>query len=247
MSKINSLLSIALLVLTAVVAFSQDLRPVFDGTLTEKPPSALIGKSEEALFRKEILLVARRAWKRRQTECTGGWEEKPSIIGIAQGSFTKANTRQDALLYNYCIPAHAYSFNGLAIIEDGRVVAHVAYQSDWQNEIQSLPDINQNGRSEIVLVSGTTNQGTTWSAVTLVEFADAAIHKFGYTDAYSDSCGADESAGAEASKLSVKAGVTPVFYRERFKKGCSQTKWRRAKASERIILDQDATEYQRVR
>lgn len=228
---------------THLTSNAQALLPIYDGSLTSQPTRTRVLRSDETVFRQQILPAAKRAWRTRQHECTDGWEGEPAVRGAATGSFTKPKAAQRALLYNYCTPAHAYAFNGVAILESGRVVAHITYQSDWQNDITTAPDVNQNGLSEIVLVAGTTNQGTTWATVTLIEFEENQVLKFGFVQVFSDSCGYSMSEGGESWKISVKPGASPTFYSQTFKRSCHQRRWRRASAPTECQLAEDSTEY----
>jgi hypothetical protein len=240
------ILLVMLTFVLGIVSSAQQLRLLYDGTANVGVTTP-VAKADQAIFKTQVLPDARRAWRSRQNECVGGWEGDPAIRGVAPGSFTKPNSQQKAILYNYCTPAHAYAFNGVAIVEAGRVVAHLAYQSDWQNDLKASPDINQNGLSEILLISGTTNQGTTWATVSPIELSDTSVHKFGFAEVYSDSCGNDERSGGEAWKLSARIGAAPEFYQESYKRHCNQKVWRRVKDSERIDLKGDGTEYRRLK
>jgi hypothetical protein len=246
MNTFRSILVAVVSVLLATTSSAQESRVLYDGTadigLTKR-----VTKTDQAIFNQQVLPAARRAWRSRQNECVGDWEGEPAIRGVALGSFTKPNSQQKAILYNYCTPAHAYAFNGLAVIEGGNVVAHYAYQSDWQNDIKTAGDINQNGLSEILLVSGTTNQGTTWATVSPIEILENSVHKFGFTEVYSDSCGNDERSGGEAWRLSARTGSAPEFYQESYKRRCNQKVWRRAKGSEKIDLKDDGIKYRRLK
>ena len=242
---------LAFFILMALLPFdvdAQDLRLVYDGVAAGSAPVQPVNRSDEAILKSQLLPAARRIWKSRQQECTDGWQAGPEIRSAAVGSFTSPKANQRAVLYNYCTPAHAYAFNGLAIIEGGRVIVHYAYQSDWQHDIAAAPDLNNNGLSEIILVSGTTNQGTTWSAITLIELSNNGVQKIGFTDVFSDNCGNDERTGeGETKKLFAKAGAVPEFSRDMYKRRCNQKQWRRIKRLEPVGLTEDPTDYKSVK
>ena len=224
---------------------AQSMAPLYDGRPNQTP--SLASKTDEAIFRRQILPAAKRAWASRQSECTDGWEGNPEVRDVAVGAFTKSDATQRAILYNYCTPAHAYAFNGIAIVENGRVISHLSYQSDWQHAIATAPDINGNGLSELIVVAGTTNQGTTWSTITLIELGGTEIQRFGFTEVLSDSCGNNEKAGADAYRVLVRKGIQPEFYREQFRRGCNQKAWRRIRAAAKIAMDNEGVEYRRLK
>lgn len=231
--------------LAVVSGSAQALVPLYDGRPDQSP--SLASKGDETIFTRQILPAAKRAWASRQNECTDGWEGVPEVRAVAVGAFTKPDVTQRAILYNYCTPAHAYAFNGIAIVENGRVISHLSYQSDWQHAIAAAPDINGNGLSELIVVAGTTNQGTTWSTITLIEMGGREIQKFGFTEVLSDSCGNNEKAGADAYRVLARKGVEPEFYREQFRRGCNQRTWRRIKAAAKVSMDNEGVEYRRLK
>ena len=234
-----------ILTIGASCASAQALVPLYDGRPDHTP--SLASKADDAILKRQIVPAAKRAWASRQNECTDGWEGTPEVRDVAIGSFTKPNVVQRAILYNYCTPAHAYAFNGIAIVENGRVVTHFSYQSDWQHSIAAAPDINGNGLSELLVMSGTTNQGTTWGTVTVIEISGIEVQRFGFTEVLSDSCGVNDKAGADAYRVLVKKGPAPEFYREQFRRGCYQKAWRRVKANTKISMDDDGVEYLRLK
>ncbi len=81
------------------------------------------------------------------------------IIDRAEGGFTGADLKQQAILFNFCSRGHNFGENGIAVIGRERVDALVVYAGAWENSIEVLPDINGNGRAEIVVSAGGTNMG----------------------------------------------------------------------------------------
>jgi hypothetical protein len=239
------LLIACILTFVSISASGQTMVLLYDGRPDLAPSK--VSKADEAVFKQQILPAAKRAWASRQGECADGWESTPEIRDVATGAFTKPNVVQRAILYNYCIPAHAYAFNGIAIIESGKVVSHISYQSDWQHSVAAAPDFNGNGLAELIVVSGTTNQGTTWATITLIELGASDVHSFGFAEVLSDSCGLNEKSGADAYRVLVRKGILTEFYREHFRRGCYQKAWRRIKVATKITLDNDGVEYKRLK
>lgn len=239
-------ITVLLLLLTsAPFVTGQALQPLYDGRRDLNP--TVVSKTDEAVFKQEVLPAAKRAWASRQSECADGFGDQPEIRDVTTGSFTKPKSLQRAILYNYCTPAHAYAFNGIAIVENGRVVSHIVYQSDWQHAVAASPDVNENGKSELLVVSGTTNQGTTWATVTIIEFNGNEIQQYGFVETFSDSCGFNEKSGADAYRLLVKKGPEPEFLREQFRRGCNQRAWRLVKRASKTSLSDDGIDYRRLK
>ena len=232
------------------VCFAQDSKPFYDARLALH--ATKLSDSEEKLLQGKVVSAARNNWHEQEEDqaCEEGIQ--PFAIDITRGSFTKPESDQKAILYRYCSTGHNTALNGIAVIENDRVVSHIAYEGGWDNAIGSLPDINGNGRSEILVASGGTNQGETWGSVSILELSDSiVVTKFGHTTTYSDDCGkGGKTCKSEAYRLSVKPGKTPVFYREAFVgkgAGNGAASWKKSEALKPISLEEDEIEYQFIR
>lgn len=227
---------------------AQDIRPVFDGRLQLKP--SVLSASESVLFKSEVLPAARKYWQ-GQDEFASCMVEDPRALDVAKGSFTRAGSSQRALLYRYCETGHAMALNGIAVIENERVVAHVLYAGGWDNAIGTMPDLNGDGLSELVLASGGTNMGQTWKSMAIIGMNGGGVTPFGRTQTYLDTCGTGQKDGkAQAWRLSVKAGAPPVFFRESFvNTGACQGAgdWKKAQSAVKVALEPDETEYNLIK
>lgn len=243
-SKVSGLLlSLApALVLAPASALAEGAKPIFDGRLTLKP--AKPSSSEETLMKDTVVPAARKAWHERERDalCETGF--KPSTLDIAPGAFTKPKADQKAILYNYCTFGDNMALNGIAVIENGRVVAHVVYEGGNDHAIGALPDIDGDGLSEILIATGGTNQGITWGTISVIELAGSEITRFGRTGTLSDDSGINEkNPKIQANRISVKAGKTPAFFREIFVDNGSGT-FRKSGSIAPISLEEDKVEYE---
>lgn len=250
LTVISLLLFILLLSHPAVPenAFTQSLKLIYDGRLSLAPTKLF--PSEEALMKEKILPAARNLWHEQESDlvCAPGFEA--TALDSARGSFTRPKSDQRAILYRYCETGHNMALNGIAIIENAQVVTHIVYEGGWDNSIGAMPDLNGNGLSGILVASGGTNQGVTWKSISIIEISGNRVTKFGQTETYSDNCGVGEKNGkAEACRLFVKVGKTPVFYREAFvNKGvCDGGTWTKSGTPGQISLKEDETEYQFIK
>jgi hypothetical protein len=230
------------LVLAPASAWAQGAKPIFDGRLTLKP--AKLSSSEETLMKDAVVPAARKAWHERERDAACETGFKPSALDIAPGSFTKPKADQKAILYTYCTFGDNMALNGIAVIENGRVVAHVVYEGGNDRAIGALPGIHDNGLSEILIATGGTNQGITWGTISLIELAESEITKFGRTGTLSDDSGINEkNPKIQANRISVKTGRTPAFFREIFVAYGSGT-FRKSGLIAPISLDEDKVEYE---
>ena len=239
-------LAMLLAVLAAPLsALAADARVIYDGRLTLKP--APLSPSETVLFKDRILPAARTAWREEGDDGVCLKDSKPDPVDVTQGSFTRTGADQKAILYAYCMTGHNMALNGIAIIEAGQVVIHVIYSGAWVNGIGALPDLSGNGLSRLVIATGGTNTGITWKSISLLGLNGRAVEKFGTMAVFSDACGTGKAGcRAEASRLSVKVGKRPLFFRETFtRKGAGDGPggWKKSEAPGQVSLESDETEY----
>ena len=245
----NSMLLMLLFPLLTLTAFAvQDVRPVYDARLT--PKAVPLPSAEESIVRREVSTTARRIWGGRLQNCDDD-SGKPDIIDHAQGSFTRRDASQTAILYRYCTTGHNFALDGIAIIEQGQLVSHLVYEGSWDNALGALPDLDGNGQTELLISTGGTNMGETWNVVSIIELSGNNVRKFGMVQTYLDNCGVAENEGeATAYKISAKAATAPVFYREAFTNkecGGNKDKWTSTGNRKQISMKPDEIKYRRVK
>lgn len=154
------------------------------------------------------------AVRKQITEETCG--ESFQDAGFAQGSFTRPGAKQTLVFYEYCQTGNGFGWNGLVLIENGKVVGNFVSNGGWGVSIEAVPDINRNGLTEFTLAySGGLHQGHGGTGVELMEFSDGMPEAIGWFKA-------SEFGPTEAStawKLWAKPGKTPIFYKQKFFSG----------------------------
>lgn len=227
--------------ITCIPLKAQALKPLFDGRLNLSPTP--LTPEEQKLITEKVFPEAAKFWRARKEGNICEEEGNAVAVDIAKGAFTRPGAGQKAVLYRFCVTGHNFARNGIAIIENGKIVCHIAYNRCWENAIGAFPDINGNGLSEIVVAFGGTNQGITYKGVSIIEISGKNIFKFGGMQVYEDNYGASENGGkAEASKLLVKPGKNPAFFREIFSDGGTNS-WKKGGAARQAALTRDETEY----
>jgi alpha-tubulin suppressor-like RCC1 family protein len=220
------------------IALAQAPKPIFDGRLTLHPGA--LSAEQQAFLKRAIFPAARKPWHDQEAECERGFQSQ--AVDVAHGAFTRPGAAQDAILYRYCTIGHARALNGIAILQDGQLTAHVVYEGDESYAIGALPDINGDGISEIVLAGGSTNQGITSAWISILQFG-AEVTRFGHTQTYEDNCGVvEDNCRTTAWRISVKPGPAPAFFREAFAQDGKT--WKRTAPLGALKLDADETEYQ---
>lgn len=196
------------------------------------PHSVTATSAERALVESEIKPTASEYWRSKKivAPCDPG---EFTVLDVVKGSFTIAHANQEALLYRYCTTGHNLAKNGIGVFESGHVVAHVVYQGGWDSGLLISPDIDGSGRSPILIVSGGTNMGETWQAVSIIELTDKGVMNFGVAQTYGGSCQTDpagsagqQKGGQTAYRLFAKKSATPAFFHQAFTANCREpAKW----------------------
>jgi hypothetical protein len=219
----------------------------------------LLSDAELATIKREILPVDRQHWGDQAANCDS--DTAPaisfSVVGIAEGSYTRPRTSQRAILYRFCITGHNFALNGIVVLENGDVAAHVVYEGGWDNCIAALPSFDGTGRSEILISTAGMNMGEFWYGLALIELSGNGVRKFGQAEGGIDYCaeaGAPEQ--AEDYTWFVRPGPVPVFYHETFTRGCATSssqsiphgtgKWVKSEALQQADLEKDK-EYIRLK
>lgn len=230
---------LTLLLLIPTTLPAQNMRPIFDARLDLKPTEP--STAELNWLKRHVLPDAHSHWQEQEDSCEEGF----SVKDVAAGAFTKANATQKAYMYQFCETRRGMSNDGIAIVEDKQLVAHLMYEGTWSSALGALPDINRNGLSEILITGNDTNQGYGHESIFLIELVEGDVNTLGRITVYDSDCGAT---GAEHTmtfyKIDAEPTATPIFYRETFKQGCNNDgKPQKAGKRERIDPEADETDY----
>lgn len=235
------LLTIAATV-AAPSARAQPLVPIFDARIDAAPgqPNA----AEVALLERVVRAQARAAW-------TGvdACSDEFDVLGRARGAFTRPGATQSAVLYRFCNMGRQIGMSGVAVLESGRVVAHVVFKGGGEHAISALPDINENGLSEIAIAGAGSGQGYMDAGIAVVELGPRGVKKLGAFVTYRSNCGSDKRLRAErAAVLYVTPGSTPRFFTKGFTRPCdAHVRWGAASARVPVRPEKDDTSYRRLR
>jgi len=232
-----------MIVLAASRLCAQNLFPIYDAR--RLPRQAKPSSTETALLHREVRPAARRVWRNRE-----GCDDQFEILDVTSGAFTRTPAEQKAFLYNYCRTARSYGNYGIAIIEDGRVVAHIVYEGGSDYAIGSLPDINKNGLSEIIIRGGFSGQGIIEGGVSLIELTASGITRFGQIETDYSNCDDpfDKNTRNIAYRIYAKTGMSPTFFRDTYTSNCKDAgKWTRTEEQTPMRVDKSEIVYRRVK
>jgi hypothetical protein len=187
---------------------------------------------------------ARAAWRGAEA-CSDAF----AVLGRAREAFTRPGARQSAVLYRFCDTGRQTGMSGVAVLESGRVAAHVVFEGGGEDAVAALPDVDGDGLSEIAVSSAGTGQGYMAGRVAVVELGASGVRKLGAFVTYRNDCGSEERRLAErAAVLYAAPGSTPRFFVEGATKPCEgPARWRQASARVPVQPERDETAYRRLR
>lgn len=220
-------------------------------------------KADTDFVQKEVRpqgeVIKKLVGQENQADGSPCYEDPYRVEGVAEGAFTKADSKQKAYLYTLCQGdggRETFYIGGILIAENGKTIANYVYgELLGYAEIKSLPDINQNGLSEIVLTPrSVVNEGYYTSAIEIVEISANKIVGLGATQTFSNSPDTGETGGQGEKSgsstgyiISVQTGKTPAFFRETYHRKSDDDSWVLKKKSEKFAPTKiDNSEYSKV-
>lgn len=213
MSTKPVLILLAIFFVTAVAASAQ-------GPVVLYNPAADIGgekpsETDEAFVKEKLVPKSAAHWKEDES-CNG---EGVNVIGGVDGSFTRAGAKQRAIVYELCQTGNGFANNCVAVIENGKLIAHFVEAGGWNLELSKAPDINKNGRDELVIeTGGGMHQGYTGSSITILELSATAVVELGVYLAYTNECEnhAPNKYCDRSYKIVVTPGAKPVITAQKY-------------------------------
>lgn len=179
----------------------------------------------------ELAFAAARAHWQAQDPA---YEEEVHVLAVTEGAFTEAGTSQQAVLYLMSLWPRCCPKLGIAVIQDGALVRNVVFEASDQ-DLRAIPDLDGDGRDELVRTGSFGMGGQNSTSITLVSFDDAGLHTWGGTGIQDDSCAAMQEGGT-AARITAIPG--PEFTIERFTLvSCETGEWQSAGAPEPFAFD----------
>ncbi|HTH36413.1 MAG TPA: hypothetical protein VL572_00520 [Pyrinomonadaceae bacterium] len=197
----------------AAISLAQGTIVLYDPLV--KSPETADSPSDEAFVKEKLVPKVQARWG-EDDACNGS---NLNIVGSVEGSFTRAGAKQRAIVYELCQTGNGFANNGLAVIENGQVVAHFAEEGGWDLEVSRVSDLNKNGRDEIVIeTGGGMHQGYTGTSVTVLELTQSSVTDFGTFLAFTNECEnhASNKYCDRSYKLTATAGAKPLFFSQKF-------------------------------
>ena len=210
---------------------------VFDGRNGDVKYGSLT-EVDRYLVEADVRKKAKEDFLKNQTFGDFNWKEEFKILDVADGSFTAPNLEgQRAVLYRY-----SYT-NGVVILSDGSIVAHYSGGPGdfaFYTAIKSLPDVNQNGLSEIVLFRNVEDNEDIISY--LFEAKGDKIKFLGEAGFFAAGYLAGDDVDVEKVKqnayvVTVQPSKNPVWLQDVYERTGSKGAWKLTKKAEKFSWD----------
>jgi hypothetical protein len=156
----------------------------------------------------QAMAAARAHWQAQDP----AYEEEVRVLAVAEGAFTEPGASQQAVLYLMSLWPRCCPKLGIAVVQDDALVRNVAFEASDQ-DLAAVPDLDGDGRDELVRTGSFGMGGQNSTSITLVSFGDAGLRTWGATGIQDDSCAAMQEGGT-AARITAVPG--PEFTIERF-------------------------------
>ncbi|CAN5373082.1 hypothetical protein BH10ACI2_BH10ACI2_15170 [soil metagenome] len=150
-------------------------------------------------------------------------ETNLEVAGFGHGSFSKPDSKQTLIFYQYCQTGNGLGLAGLVLIEDGKMIGNWVADSGWTQAVGALHDINANGLDEFTLSwGGGMHQGQGGVGVDVMEFSNGVPKGLGWFQVEQF----DDTQATNVWKVTAKPGKVPIFYKQKYFSGEGE-KWKR--------------------
>lgn len=212
---------------------TNNLTAVYDGRTGLK--LARISAENQKLIETEVRKKEKFLKEKINVVCD---EEEFSVFDAAAGAFTRAGSSQKAFMYELCRSGRSFGIGGIVIVEDGKIVSHYAYgENGLYIGLIAVPDINQNGIQEILLIGSGSGQGYTSSAIETYEILNGKLNFLGRASVYDDNYGTGKRVlEATAYKIFAQKATAPIFTREAYIQKGENAKWVLTRKAQRFSL-----------
>ncbi len=172
-----------------------------------------LSKVEADLMIKEVFPKAKTAWKDKELE------PDFKTLDVFSGCFTRPKTQQRLIFYKY-YDGGAGGIFGMAIVENGKLLAHYGYFGAVAANVTVISDLDADGRNEIAIEHWSMHQGYRHGGIDLIGFSDKGVKKFGGFEIADDDLNTNK---CFKYLLTAKTGKAPAFTTTKYQK--IRNKW----------------------
>jgi hypothetical protein len=193
------------------------------------PPAADMSLWEASPAVKEAIASARSYWSALEP----GYQEEVHVMAAATGAFTRPDVHQHAVFFSMSKVPRGFPKRGLALIEGERLLRNFAFVS-LDDDVWALPDIDLDGRDELVFGGSFGMGGQVSSGVTLVVLEEGGLRDLWTATVYESACGAGYE-GSMSARIQVVPG-SAIMIQRYIQPSCESETWQAAGEPERLEL-----------
>ncbi|HEU4558054.1 MAG TPA: hypothetical protein VFS20_09400 [Longimicrobium sp.] len=210
--------------------------------MTEYRPSA-VSAADQAVVRRDVLPVARQLSANAR-----GCGDELRVIDVVPGSFTAPGAPQRAVLYRYCPIALAAAESGIAIVQAGRVVAHVTIAGITPDGLRAARDVDLDGVWELVVLDTAAGSREVTSHLSVFQAGPGDVRVFGRMRVMHD----DTPTGRRKSRVAATVlyatpGRRPRWEAETWHSRETRNHYCDLTALHPVTLGRDRATYRRIR
>ena len=190
------------------LASAQKTLVIYDPTVVIEDEVPMLPAAEQVVYERTVLPKLKAKYQ------SDGCGVEPELAGEVSGRFTKKGVVQKLAFYQVCQTGNGLGIVAIVVFENDRLVGIWGDDSGWTLGINTLGDLNANGRDEFALsFGGGLHQGQGGIGVDVMEFSSGKPKSIGWFQGEKIMDTETESAW----KVTVKSGPTPVFYRQKYR------------------------------
>ena len=167
---------------------------------------------------RQAVAAARSYWSAQEPDYT----EDVRVLATASGAFTRPGVEQHAVLYRMSLYPRGFPKKGLAVLEGERLVRNIAFTA-LHDDVWALPDVDGDGRYELVFAQGFMQGGQVSQGIRLAVFGEEGLQDLGMVDTYESACGAGYE-GSTSAEVWVVPG-SPMMIQQYSQSSCEATEW----------------------
>lgn len=184
------------------------------------PPASDMSSWEASPPVMQAIASARSYWSAAEP----GYKEEVHVMAAATGAFTRPDVEQQVVFYSMSNIPRGFPKRGLALVEGERLLHNFAFTGIYF-DVWALPDIDGDGRDELVLGGSFGQGGQHTSGVTLLALGEEGLSDLGSVEVYNSACAA--MAGYEWSnkaRITVVPG-SPIMIQSYSQSSCESETW----------------------
>lgn len=196
---------------------ADNIRVIADGRLP------LVATEQTAWLTHPIILHAAEQGKQYWQKHNSVYEDNFRIMDSSEGGFTRAESKQTAVLYLLSLWPRCCSNMGLAIIENDQLVRNIVFAGGTQR-LFSVADVNDDGLNELALIGSFGMGGSNETSLSLISFSTDSTTLLGRFPLVQENCATfSENSEHNSFRISFDENAPNEFKLEQYHRECEHS------------------------